>query len=129
GKRRVGGLPSLDRDIGRGFMSWQRTFKAAIAGAIVLAAALPAAAQVRQVLPPQQAFPYTVEATADHLVLDFAILDGYYLYRDKFGFETPTSGVTLRSAQFPDGEVHSDEWFGEQVVFRNRFEIRVPYRA
>jgi len=96
---------------------------------LALAASLSAGAQVRSVLPPQQAFPYTVEATPEHLVLEFAILDGYYLYRDKFGFESPTAGVTFGAPRFPDGEVHSDEWFGEQVIFRDRFEIRVPYTA
>src|SRR5690606_3010211 len=94
----------------------------------LLAGAGPALAQIREVLPPQRAFPYTVEATAEHLVLEFAVLDGYYLYRDKFGFGTETPGVTLRRPIFPDGEIHTDEYFGEQVIFRNAFEIRVPYR-
>src|SRR5690606_1844578 len=132
GARRLGGVSGLDRSFGRGFMSVRRRtsrFAAVAAGVLALAASLSAGAQVRSVLPPQQAFPYTVEATPEHLVLEFAILDGYYLYRDKFGFESPTAGVTFGAPRFPDGEVHSDEWFGEQVIFRDRFEIRVPYTA
>jgi thiol:disulfide interchange protein DsbD len=82
----------------------------------------------QDVLPPEQAFPYTVEADASRLVVKFAVLDGYYLYRERFGFDTATPGVELGTAQFPVGEIHSDEFFGEQETYRRKFEIALPYR-
>jgi thiol:disulfide interchange protein DsbD len=85
-------------------------------------------ARAQDVLPPQEAFPYTVEADTDRLLLNFAVLDGYYLYRERFGFETSTAGVVLEPAEFPVGEIHSDEFFGEQETYRREFQIAVPYR-
>lgn len=99
---------------------------AALAAALLLGAPSPAGAQ--DVLPPQQAFPYSASATDEHVVLRFDMPDGYYLYRDRFGFRSATPKVTLGSAEFPAGEMHSDEFFGEQVVYRRDFEILVPYQ-
>ncbi|HEY8519609.1 MAG TPA: protein-disulfide reductase DsbD [Gammaproteobacteria bacterium] len=98
-----------------------------LAKALALAVLAGSAAEAQDVLPPQQAFPYTARATADEVVLRFDVLDGYYLYRDRFGFASDTPGVTLGTPRFPEGEIHSDEFFGEQVVFRHDFEIAVPY--
>jgi thiol:disulfide interchange protein DsbD len=87
-----------------------------------------ARAQDPEVLPPQEAFPYSIEATADRLLLQFAVLDGYYLYRERFGFAVDSAAVSLGSPQFPRGEIHEDEFFGEQEIYRGDFEIAVPYR-
>jgi thioredoxin:protein disulfide reductase len=100
----------------------------ALAIALMLAAPVPAGAQSPEVLPPQQAFPYSASATEKHVVLRFDVPDGYYLYRHRFGFASATPGVTLGAAEFPEGEIHSDEFFGEQVIYRREFEIRVPYQ-
>lgn len=98
---------------------------------MILGAALAVTAAIgvraQDVLPPEQAFPYTVVADADRLLVRFDVLDGYYLYRNRFGFGSRTSGVELAAAQFPKGEIHSDEFFGEQETYRNEFEIAVPY--
>jgi thiol:disulfide interchange protein DsbD len=95
--------------------------------ACLLAAAL-ARAQDDEPLPPQQVFPYTVRADEQNVYLQFAVLDGYYLYRHRFGFASGTEGVTLRVPRFPKGEVHSDQYFGEQEIYRGKFEIAVPYQ-
>ncbi|MFS8607612.1 MAG: protein-disulfide reductase DsbD [Gammaproteobacteria bacterium] len=85
----------------------------------------PAAAQ--SPLRPELAYPYEVSADDDTLRIRFDIVDGYYLYRSKFSFETATPGVRLRPAVFPRGEIHTDEFFGEQEIYRGTFEIAVPY--
>ena len=97
-----------------------------------LRAAAPAAsAPVRSgpsdVLRPELAYPYEVTADRSRLRVRFDIVDGYYLYREKFGFESGTPGASLGSAVFPPGEIHSDEFFGEQEIYRGAFEIEVPY--
>ena len=79
-------------------------------------------------LPPQEVFRYTTRADAERVYLDFDVLDGYYLYRSRFGFDSGTPGVTLGAAVFPRGETHSDEYFGEQEVYRGKFAIALPYR-
>ena len=45
-----------------------------------------AAVIAQEVLPPEQAFPYSIEASNDNLLVNFKVQDGYYLYRDKFSF-------------------------------------------
>jgi thiol:disulfide interchange protein DsbD len=95
--------------------------------ACLLTAAV-ACAQDDEVLPPEQVFPYTVTADEQNVYLRFAVLDGYYLYRERFGFKSGTAGVTLRSPVFPKGEIHSDQYFGEQEIYRGKFEVAVPYR-
>jgi thiol:disulfide interchange protein DsbD len=99
---------------------------AALALALGCAAA-PARAQDQNVLPPEQAYPYTVKATGKDLLFDFALPKGYYLYRKRFGFQSKTGGVSLGPAQLPKGQIHEDEYFGKQVIYRGRFQIRVPY--
>jgi thiol:disulfide interchange protein DsbD len=79
-------------------------------------------------LPPDEVFVYTTRADAERIYLDFDILEGHYLYRKRFGFETDTSGVALGAAVFPRGETHTDEFFGEQEIYRHEFSIAIPYR-
>ena len=92
---------------------------------VTIGALLPAQAQ--DILRPEQAFPYTLEADAQQLILKFEVPDGYYLYRERFGFESGTATVALGSADFPPGEIHEDEFFGEQETYRGNFEIGIPY--
>jgi thiol:disulfide interchange protein DsbD len=84
-------------------------------------------AHAQDVVRPEVAFPYTIEATASAVELRFAVLDGYYLYRERFGFATSTPGIRLGAPQFPRGEDHEDEFFGKQEVYRREFTITLPY--
>jgi thiol:disulfide interchange protein DsbD len=87
-----------------------------------------AAALAQDPLPPQQVFQYSARADAERVYLSFTVLDGYYLYRSRFGFDSATEGVTLGAARFPRGETHTDEYFGEQEIYRGEFEIVIPYQ-
>lgn len=78
--------------------------------------------------PPDQVFLYTAHADAERVYLDFDIRDGFYAYRSRFGFGSNTPGVALGAARFPRGETHTDEFFGEQEVFRREFHVAIPYR-
>ena len=78
-------------------------------------------------LPPQEIFHYVVYDAGDALEIDWAVEDGAYMYRDEFRFSVNDATITLGEAELPDGEVHSDEFFGEQVVFRGNFFVRIPY--
>ena len=84
--------------------------------------------QVDELLPADQVFRYTPTADAGQIYLDFDVLDGHYLYRTRFGFDSGTAGVAIGAARFPRGETHSDEFFGDQEVFRHKFRIAIPYR-
>jgi thiol:disulfide interchange protein DsbD len=98
-----------------------------LAGAILtaLAPADPAAAQ--DLLPPDEVFQYELSADAETIHLAFDVMGGGYLYREKFGFEVDNPSVQLGAPRFPPGETHSDEFFGEQEIYRNQFDIAIPY--
>ena len=85
-------------------------------------------ATAQNVLPPEQAFPYTIEASADEIILTFEVQDGYYLYRERFGFASQTDTVGLGSPVFPPGEIHEDEFFGVVETYRGQFHVSVPYQ-
>ena len=86
-----------------------------------------ALAQDQDVLPPEQVFRYSVDADANQVHLHFDIRDGYYLYKERFGFDSGTPDVAVRPAVFPKGEVHKDEYFGEQEIYRGKFVVSLPY--
>lgn len=87
-----------------------------------------AGAQGDEPLRPEEAYRYVVSDTGDALEIDWAIEDGYYLYRSELAFETSTANVSLGEARLPAGESHEDEYFGKQQIFRERFYVSVPYR-
>ena len=100
---------------------------ALLVGVIAGATPLVLPAQDQEVLHPRDAFPYTAEADANRVLLSFEVPDGYYLYRERFGFESATSVVALGSAEFPPGAIYEDEFFGVQEIYRGEFDISVPY--
>jgi thiol:disulfide interchange protein DsbD len=97
--------------------------------ALLLLVGLGCSAQEPEILRPEAAFPYTVDADSERVSVQFAIPEGYYLYRNRFEFASATPGVTLESPRFPEGEVHEDEFFGVQEIYRGEFAIDLPYRT
>ncbi|MCH9005903.1 MAG: protein-disulfide reductase DsbD [Proteobacteria bacterium] len=77
--------------------------------------------------PPQDVFHYVVSDVGDALEIDWAVEDGAYLYRDQFGFAVNDAAIVLGKPELPEGEIHNDEFFGEQVVYRDNFFVRLPY--
>ncbi|MEO0421107.1 MAG: protein-disulfide reductase DsbD [Pseudomonadota bacterium] len=78
-------------------------------------------------LPPEQAFAFHTEIVDAFTVRAvWTIADGYYLYRDKFAFETDAPGIELQPAQLANGEAKHDEHFGLVAVFHDRAEAIVP---
>jgi thiol:disulfide interchange protein DsbD len=107
-------------------MRRNKEMRLALFGALLLADAL-GSARAQDVVRPEVAFPYTIEATASTIELRFAVLDGYYLYRERFGFAATPASIRLGAPQFPRGEIHEDEFFGKQEVYRHDFVITLPY--
>jgi thiol:disulfide interchange protein DsbD len=75
-----------------------------------------------------EAYRYEASAEGQTVVVTYHIADGYYLYRKRFAFSTDTPGIQLEPALFPPGLPHSDEYFGEQEIYRNTFSVRIPFR-
>lgn len=85
------------------------------------------AAQDGEVLKPQDAYRYAIADTGDAIEIDWAVEDGYYLYRNKMSYTSDSGSLRLGEAEMPEGEHHEDEFFGEQQVYRGRFFVRIPY--
>ena len=75
----------------------------------------------------EEAFSYSVRAEASDIVFRLRAEPGYYLYKKRFGFKSLDNSVQLGEAQFPEGEIHEDEFFGKSVIYRDEFEVRIPY--
>ncbi len=86
----------------------------------------PAEAQ-REIKRPEEVFLYTAETVGSEVIIKWDIADGYYMYRDKMKFMA--DGVDFDEPMFPDGEIHSDEFFGEQVIYRGIITIKVPVES
>ena len=97
-----------------------------LAVAILLLTSLAGAANERPA-PPQEVFRYVASDSGDALEIDWAVEDGAYMYRDEFKFAVDNAAIVLGEAELPEGEVHNDEFFGEQVVYRGNFFVRIPY--
>jgi thiol:disulfide interchange protein DsbD len=81
------------------------------------------------ILSPQQAFRYAVEADADSLTVSWDIEPGYYMYRGRMRYSTDTPGVMLGEPTFSKGKKKDDEFFGEVEIYRDRASITIPYEA
>ncbi len=89
--------------------------------------ALPALAQDDMPLRPDDAFRYAVFDTGSALEIDWAIEDGYYLYKKELKFASLSPAVQFGEFELPEGVDHEDEFFGRQQVYRDRFFVSIPY--
>ncbi|MCW8846830.1 MAG: protein-disulfide reductase DsbD [Gammaproteobacteria bacterium] len=80
-------------------------------------------------LRPELAYQYKTEADAQEIRVQLDIEDGYYLYRKRFRFNAITPGLALGEPVYPAGDMHTDEFFGEQEIYRGQQIIRIPYTA
>lgn len=78
-------------------------------------------------LPVDKAFVLTSERLeSGETQLFWQIADGYYLYQKRMKFD----GLTAENQPaLPQGEAHSDEFFGEQPVYRQGVEVKIPAAA
>ncbi|MCX4219413.1 MULTISPECIES: protein-disulfide reductase DsbD [Pseudomonas] len=78
-------------------------------------------------LPVDKAFVLTSERLeSGETQLFWQIADGYYLYQKRLKFD---GLATQNVPALPEGESHSDEYFGEQPVYRQGLELKTPAAA
>ncbi|MFK8079990.1 MAG: protein-disulfide reductase DsbD [Granulosicoccus sp.] len=99
-------------------------------------------------LAPEVAFAAEILSINDQAInIEFSIEEGYYLYRDKLGFTLDDDSslaangsssnlstvtdqavdTTLGTPEFAEALVVTDDFFGEQAIFRHSTVIRLPY--
>lgn len=78
-------------------------------------------------LPATKAFAFTSQRLpSGEMQLFWQIPEGYYLYQQRLSF---TGLAQDYAPAFPAGESHSDEFFGEQQVYRQALELKIPAAA
>ncbi len=75
---------------------------------------------------PEDAFKYTATADERSVTVEWQVTKGYYLYKKRMGLSAATPGVSAGESVYPKGEIHKDEYFGEQEVFRGTFKVTAP---
>ncbi|MCC5858579.1 MAG: protein-disulfide reductase DsbD [Ectothiorhodospiraceae bacterium] len=79
-------------------------------------------------LPPEQAFPVSVEQVAeDVLAVRWQTPPGYYLYRDRLAFDI--DGNTITRQELPDGEKTDDPTFGMMEVYYDELQVYLQLDA
>ncbi len=85
------------------------------------------AIEEEDLLPPEQAFALTAMVQdADTLTAEWVITEGYYMYQQRFRFQSDTPGIVLGEPRFPPGKVKQDEFFGQVETYRHRVAVEIP---
>ncbi len=85
-----------------------------------------AAPSFDDILKPEEAFRYTVEATTTEIIVRWTIEPEHYMYKKRMGYRSLTEGVELGEAQLPTGKTYEDEFFGPMEIYRNSAVITIP---
>lgn len=108
-------------------MRWLLTFVFVLFTGLAQAGNDPFAVKKPDFLPVGQAFAFSTETLpSGQTRLYWQITDGYYLYQKRLKLDG------LDAAQrpaLPTGEHHSDEFFGDQQVYRSELELLIPAGA
>ena len=71
-----------------------------------------------------EAFQFSAQQQGQALQLNWQIADGYYLYKKEISVTAEKSQVG--ALQFPQGEMHQDEFFGNVEIFRHELAVNAP---
>ncbi|MCC7487639.1 MAG: protein-disulfide reductase DsbD [Burkholderiales bacterium] len=130
GNRSAGGKPTPAGRVVRRHRSGRRPFAARFllgclaALFLTLAGALAAEPDL---LEPDKAFRFSARLTGERAIeVRYEIAQGYYLYRDKFGFSAAPAQAKLGAPRMPEGKRHRDEFFGEVETYRGTLDIVLP---
>jgi len=81
----------------------------------------------------EQAFQYSAQINGDKLVASWTIARDYYMYKEKFAFESKTPGVTFGKPMIPKGKmkhgITPEGVEGEVETYEDHVVIEVPILA
>ena len=103
----------------------QTLLRAGLALMLLTGAMSPARAD--EVLEPEKAFVFSARALdRQTLEVRYRIVDGYYLYKDKFRFEIEGGTPGIGPLVLPPGKIKEDEFFGRVETYRGDLVLKVP---
>jgi len=87
--------------------------------------------QEDEFLKPEDAFILDVKTTEQgKIIATWNIEEGYYLYKDKFKFETiPADPALIGAINFPKAKKKSDEFLGDYEVYDKQVSLHAPLQA
>lgn len=80
-----------------------------------------------EVLPVDEAFKLTAEILDNTVIVKFEIENGYYMYRERFGFSA--ENATIGEPMMADGVEKDDPYFGLTEVYKVFYEASVPFTS
>ena len=90
---------------------------------VALTAYVPAQ-ESEELLEPERAFAFSAKVvSADQIAVTWQIAPGYYMYADKFHFESDPQGVALGEIIFPPTKIKRDEFFGDVEILEGSARI------
>jgi thiol:disulfide interchange protein DsbD len=114
----------LCRRANRSQPAWLEVFCAALLALFMVPAQ---ALGTDELLDPERAYGLTLTTpSADLIVAQWHIAEGYYLYRSRFQFTSLTPTISLGKPRFPAGTIKEDEFFGRQEIYRQQIAIALP---
>jgi thiol:disulfide interchange protein DsbD len=100
----------------------KRVIRTVLAVALVGLGFLASSAQAvdeKDLLPVDQAYVLTAKAiTRERVEFTWTIAPGYYLYRHRFSVQPVDSAFKSNPLQLPDGDKHTDQFFGKVETYR-----------
>ncbi len=82
------------------------------------------AQEAEELLEPQRAFAFSTEAISAHTIaVTWQIAPGYYMYLDKFFFESDQGGPEISEVVFPPAKIKHDEFFGDVQILQGSARI------
>lgn len=104
---------------------WVISFRLLIVALLMALWGMPCAHAKEEFLPPERAYQYSIRSVGDQLIVTWRIEKGYYLYKKKLGVASSSSAVQLADPAWPKGELHKDEYFGEQEIYRGTIVVPI----
>ncbi|MDE1180721.1 protein-disulfide reductase DsbD [Paraburkholderia sp.] len=100
-----------------------------LSSVFVMLAATGVARAADDFLDPSDAFKFSASEQPGEVLIHYKIADGYYMYRERFAFETRNGTATVGDPQIPPGHVKFDDTFQKNVeTYRGDLTIRVPVK-
>ncbi|UPQ71301.1 protein-disulfide reductase DsbD [Kluyvera ascorbata] len=76
-----------------------------------------------QFVPADQAFAFDFQQNQHDVKLTWQVKDGYYLYRKQV--QVTPANASIAPLQLPNGEWHSDEFYGKSEIYRHSLTVPV----
>ena len=96
-----------------------------LCGLVIGAASTPLGAQDSEdLLEPDQAFAFSAQAISpEKVAVTWNIAPGYYMYLDKFSFDTDPANITISDISYPPARTKQDEFFGDVQILEHSAKI------